>query len=67
MTYQNNCTLPKEMLEQIAEQGLDVIPEMMRTLINAAMQMERQAYLGAALSALQRRDVLLLDVFHFRA
>lgn len=48
MTYQHNCTLPNELLEQIAEQGLDVIPEMIRTLINAAMQLERQAYLGAA-------------------
>ena len=37
MTYQDNCTLPTELLEQIAEQGLDAIPEMMRTLINAAM------------------------------
>jgi len=48
MTYQDNCTLPNELLEQIAAQGLDAIPEMMRTLINAAMQLERQTYLGAA-------------------
>jgi len=48
MTYQTNCTLPKELLEQITAQGLDAIPEMMRTLINAAMQLERQSYLGAA-------------------
>lgn len=48
MTYQDNCTLPNELLEQIAAQGLEAIPEMIRTLINAAMQMERQAYLGAA-------------------
>lgn len=58
MTYQNNCTLPNELLEQIAEQGLDVIPEMIRTLINAAMQLERQAYLGAAPyeRTMERRD-----------
>lgn len=48
MTYQDNCTLPNELLEQIAVQGLDAIPEMIRTLINAAMQLERQTYLGAA-------------------
>lgn len=58
MTYQDNCTLPTELLEQIAEQGLDAIPTLMRTLINAAMQMERQAYLGAAPyeRSLERRD-----------
>lgn len=58
MTYQDNCTLPNELLEQIAEQGLDAIPEMIRTLINAAMQMERQAYLGAGPyeRSLERRD-----------
>ena len=58
MTYQDNCTLPTELLEQIAEQGLDAIPEMMRTLINAAMHMERQAYLGASPyeRTLERRD-----------
>lgn len=58
MTYQNNCTLPNELLEQIAEQGLDVIPDMIRTLINAAMQLERQAYLGAAPyeRTMERRD-----------
>lgn len=48
MTYQDNCTLPNELLEQIAEQGLEAIPDMIRTLVNAAMQLERQAYLGAA-------------------
>ena len=26
MTYQTNCTLPEELLEQIAQQGLDVLP-----------------------------------------
>jgi putative transposase len=58
MTYQDNCTLPNELLEQIAVQGLDAIPEMMRTLINAAMHLERQTYLGAAPyeRTLERRD-----------
>lgn len=47
MTYQNDCTLPADFLEQIADQGLDYLPEMIRVLVNAAMQAERQQYLGA--------------------
>ena len=42
MTYQTDCTLPDELLEQIADQGLDVLPELIRTVINTAMQIERQ-------------------------
>ena len=33
MTYQTDCTLPDELLEQIADQGLDVLPELIRRLI----------------------------------
>lgn len=47
MTYEANCTLPEELLEQIAKQGLDVLPALIRTVINTAMQIERQTYLGA--------------------
>ncbi len=46
MTYQQNCTLPNDLMEQIIEQGLDAVPEMIRVLINQAMTAERQAYLG---------------------
>ena len=46
MTYQDNFTLPTEILEQVAEQGLDFLPEMIRIVINTAMQAERQKYLG---------------------
>jgi transposase-like protein len=46
MTYQSNCTLPTELLEQIAAQGFDILPEMIRIVMNAAMQSERQRYLG---------------------
>ena len=46
MTYQQNCTLPNDLVEQIMLQGLDAVPEMIGTLINLAMQIERQAYLG---------------------
>ncbi len=47
MTYQTNCTLSKELLEQIVAQGLDAVPEMIRTIINTAIQLERQEHLGA--------------------
>ncbi len=48
MTYPDHFTLPAEIVEQIAEQGLDYLPELIHTLINTAMQLERQKYLGAA-------------------
>lgn len=48
MTYQGDFTLPPELLEQIATQGFDVLPELIRVVINAAMQAERQQYLGVA-------------------
>jgi transposase-like protein len=47
MTYETDCTLPDELLEQIADQGLDVLPELIRTVINTAMQIERQQFLNA--------------------
>jgi putative transposase len=47
MTYQTDFTLPSELLEQIASQGLDYIPELVRILVNAAMRAERENYLGA--------------------
>jgi len=46
MTYQADCTLPNELLEQISAQGLDFLPELIRVVINNAMQIERQQYLG---------------------
>jgi len=48
MTYQDDFTLPSEIMEQIAEQGLAYLPELIQTLVNTAMQIERQKYLGAA-------------------
>ena len=48
MTYQTDCTLPDSLLEQIAEQGLGILPELARIVVNTAMQAEREAYLGAA-------------------
>ena len=47
MTYQPDCTLPEGMLAQIADEGLDALPEAIRLLINAAMRLERQKFIGA--------------------
>jgi putative transposase len=46
MTYHTDCTLPAGILEQIAEQGFEYLPELIRILVNAAMQVERQKYLA---------------------
>lgn len=46
MTYQDNFTLPTELLEQVNEHGIDVLPELIRIVINTAMQVERQKHLG---------------------
>jgi putative transposase len=40
MTYQNDFTLPSALLEQIAAQGFEFVPELIRIVINAAMQAE---------------------------
>jgi transposase-like protein len=48
MTYREDFTLPAELLEQVQEQGLDVLPELIRVIINTAMQAERAEYLKAA-------------------
>jgi transposase-like protein len=46
MTYISDCTLPEELLEQIAQQGLGALPALIQTVINRAMQLERQQHLG---------------------
>lgn len=46
MTHQDDFTLPTELLEQVAEQGLDFLPELIRIVINTAMQVERQKHIG---------------------
>ena len=43
MTYQNDYTFANELVEK----GLEAVPEMMRVLINQAMQVERSKYLQA--------------------
>src|ERR671932_1795391 len=47
MTYHPDCTLSTEILEQIADSGLDALPDAIRLLINAAMLLERQQFIGA--------------------
>ena len=47
MTYTNDSTLTTELLEHISAEGLDYLPELIRILVNAAMQAERQKHLGA--------------------
>ena len=48
MTYQGDFTLPTALLEQIAVDGFDALPELIRTIINAAMQIERQKHMNVA-------------------
>lgn len=47
MIYNNDCTLPKKYLEQLTEQGLEGLPALVQTLVNQAMQIERENYLRA--------------------
>ncbi len=47
MIYNNDCTLPKEYLEQLTAEGLESLPEMIRVLVNEAMQIEREKHLNA--------------------
>ena len=46
MTYENDFTVPKAYLEQLAEGGMEYMPELIRILLNAAMRAERQNHLG---------------------
>ena len=47
MTYRKDFTLPAEVMAQVTEQGLEILPEMIRIVVNAAMQAERSEYLQA--------------------
>ena len=47
MIYKNDCTLPKEYLEQLTAEGLEGLTDMLRVLVNEAMQIERSKYLNA--------------------
>jgi hypothetical protein len=45
MTHQGDFTLSFDLIEQIADQGFDILPELIRVVLNAAMQSEREQYL----------------------
>jgi putative transposase len=47
MTYREDFTLPSELMEQVKAQGLEILPELIRIVINAAMQAERSEHLNA--------------------
>ena len=47
MTYQDNCTIPTEILEEITAGGLESLPELIRIMVNEAMILERKVHLGA--------------------
>jgi len=47
MIYKNDCTIPSEYLEELAKQGLDGLPDLMRILVNEAMRIERENFLRA--------------------
>lgn len=49
MTRQSDCTLSPDLVQLIADQGLDVLPELIRIVLNHAMQAERSQYLNAEL------------------
>jgi putative transposase len=48
MTRLPDCTLSPDLLDLIADQGLDALPELMRIVINQAMLSERHQHLQAA-------------------
>jgi len=47
MTDQADYTLSPTLLEQLATEGFDFLPELIRIVINTAMHAERQKHLGA--------------------
>ncbi len=47
MTYRGDFTLPLDLLEKIADQGFEALPELIRIVVDAAMESERQQHLKA--------------------
>ena len=47
MTHQNDYNLSAKTVEELTRNGLEAIPELMQTLINQAMQVERAKFLQA--------------------
>ena len=47
MTHQENYSLSTSIIEELAQNGLKVIPELVRVILNSVMQAERSQYLQA--------------------
>ncbi len=47
MTHQENYNLSPSLIEELAHNGLEVIPELIRVMLNSVMQAERSQYLQA--------------------
>lgn len=47
MTHQTDYTLSRNLVEDLILQGLDGMPDLMRIILNAGMQVEREKYLQA--------------------
>ena len=47
MTYPHHFTIPVEIMEQIAQEGMGYIPQIIEQLMNVAMKAEREQYLKA--------------------
>ena len=46
MTCRPEYSIPDDLLEEMAEHGLDTVPELLPILIDAALRIERWPYLG---------------------
>jgi len=40
MTYENDYSIPEEVLKQICEEGFDALTDLVRIMINTAMRIE---------------------------
>jgi len=47
MPHQENYYLSSCIIEELAQKGLEVIPEMVKVILNSLMQAERSQYLQA--------------------
>ncbi len=47
MAHQKNYNLSTSMIEELAQNGLEVIPELVWVILNSVMQAERSKYLQA--------------------
>ena len=47
MAQQRQYTVSESLLSKLVEEGLEFLPEWVRILVNLAMRLEREVYLGA--------------------